>query len=110
MTQFYTMSHFGGVGVIPMFKSIITVIPLFFAIVIFFVWILGTASSYFAIFKTTGKKRFWHSLTSMSFVSFLLSLIIVSMNEANFTYLTGYWVAFYILMTLMSWFILDRYK
>ena len=46
----------------------------------------------------------------MSFVTFLLSLLIASMNEASFTFLSGYWVAFYILMTLISWFILDRYK
>ncbi len=105
-----TMNDFGGVGVIPLFKSIITAIPPFFSVILFFVWILGTAGSYYAILKTTGKKRFWHSLTSMSFVTFLLSLTLVAMNEASFTFLNGYWVAFYIVMTMMSWFILDRYK
>ena len=109
MIKYPNMDSFGGVGIIPLFKSIITAIPQFFSIIIFFIWILGTASSYYAIFKTTGKKRFWHSLTSMSFVSFILSLVIVSMND-SFTYIKGYWVAFYILMTLISWFILDRYK
>jgi hypothetical protein len=79
-------------------------------IILFFVWILGTASSYYAILTLTGKKRFWHSLTAMSFATFLMSLILAAMNEADFTFLSGYWVAFYILMTMASYFLLDRYK
>lgn len=110
MQKYLTMADFGGVGIIPVLKSIITIIPNFFSIIIFFIWILGSASSYYAILRLTGKKRFWHSLTSMGFISFLLSLIIVAMNETTFTFLSGYWVAFYLLMTMVSWVLLDRYK
>ena len=105
------MSDFGGNGVIPLMKAVTTAtLGQFFSIILFMIWILGTASSYFAILKTTGKKRFWHSLTSMSFATFLLSLLIAAMNETSFTFLSGYWVGFYILMTLASFFLLDRYK
>lgn len=110
MQKYLTMGDFGGVGVIPILKSIITAIPPFFSVVLFFIWILGTASSYYAILRLTGKKRFWHSLTALSFSTFLMSLLLASMNEVNFTFLSGYWVAFYLLMTMASWFILDKYK
>ncbi len=112
MEKYKVLSDFGGVGVVPLLKSIVTAVGFdsFFPIILFVIWILGTASSYFAISKLTARKRFWQSLTAMSFVTFLLSLLIASMNEASFTFLSGYWVAFYILMTLISWFILDRYK
>ena len=110
MNKYKTMLDYGGVGVIPLFKSIVTAIPPFFSILLFFIWILGTASAYYAILSFSGKKRFWECFTSMSFVTFLLSLTIVAMNEAEFTFLSGYWVAFYILMTVISYFLLDRYK
>ena len=106
-----TMSDFGGQGIIPLMKAITQATHgQFFSITLFMIWILGTASSYFSILKLTGKKRFWHSLTAMSFSTFLLSLLIAAMNEASFTFLSGYWVAFYILMTLAAFFLLDRYK
>lgn len=110
VAKYLVMADFGGSGIIPLMKSIITAIPPFFSIILFMIWILGTASSYFSILKLTGKKRFWQSLTSMSFATFLLSLVIAAMNEASFTFLSGYWVGFYILMTLASFFLLDRYK
>lgn len=110
MDKYLTMVDFGGTGVIPLLKSIVTAIPMFFPTLLFFIWILGSASSYFAIYNFTGKKRFWHSLTAMSFAMFISSLLIAGMNEVSFTFLSGYWVAFYILMTLMSWFLLSNYK
>jgi len=110
MQKYLTMDDFGGMGVIPLLKAIVTSIPPFFSIILFFVWLLGTASSYYAILTLTGKKRFWHSLTAMSFATFIMSLVLASLNEADFVYLSGYWVAFYILMTVGSWFILDKYK
>jgi hypothetical protein len=110
MQKYLTMDDFGGMGVIPLLKAIVTAIPPFFSIILFFVWLLGTASSYYAILTLTGKKRFWHSLTAMSFATFIMSLVLASLNEADFVYLSGYWVAFYILMTVGSWFILDKYK
>jgi hypothetical protein len=110
MQKYLTMQDFGGVGVIPLLKAIVTAVPSFFPIILFFVWLFGTGGSYYAILTFTGKKRFWHSLTAMSFAVFLMSLVLAAMNEANFIFLSGYWVAFYILMTMASWFILDRYK
>jgi hypothetical protein len=110
MQKYKTMEDFGGIGIIPLLKAVITAIPQFLPITLFFIWILGTASSYYAILKLTGKKRFWHSLTAMSFSTFLMSLILAAMNEADFTFISGYWVAFYILMTMASYFLLDRYK
>ena len=110
MTQLSTIQDFGGVGIIPMFSAISTVIPLFFPILLFLIWIFGTAASYFTILKTTGKKRFWHSLTAFSFATFIASLLIAAQNTATIPFLKGYWVAFYIVMTVISWVLLDRYK
>ena len=110
MTQLPTMQDFGGVGIIPMFSAIVTVIPLFFPIMLFLIWIFGTAASYFIILKTTGKKRFWHSLTAFSFATFISSLLIAAQNTATIVFLNGYWIGFYITMTVVSWVLLDRYK
>jgi len=68
------------------------------------------AASYFAILKLTGKKRIWHTFTATSFVFFIVAVIIASMNTATTVFLNGYWVGFYILMTLVGWFLLDNYK
>ena len=104
------MEDFGDITLLNLFKSITTAIPEFFPIIIFFIWIFFTGASYFTILKTTGKKRFWHSLTAMSFVCFFLSLFIAAMNEASFVFINGYWVGFYILMAVASLFMLDKYK
>ncbi len=105
------MEDFGLVTLPNMFKSIVTATGgQFFVVTLFFIWIFFTGASYFTILKTTGKKRFWHSLTAMSFVCFLSSLFIAAMNEADFTFLNGYWVGFYILMSVVSLFLLDKYK
>lgn len=109
-TQLCTMTDFGGTGIIPMLKAIVSSIPPFFSIFIFAFWIFGTAGSYFSIAKLTGRKRFWHSLTALSFICFLLSLTIVAMNEVDFVYLSGYWIGYYILMILGSWYMLSNYK
>lgn len=107
---YQTMTDFGGVGVVPLLSAVVTAVPGFFSIILFVILIVGTGSSYFSILKTTGKKRFWHSLTAMSFVTFILSLVITAMNTATIEFLNGYWVGFYILMTLGSWFMLTNYK
>ncbi len=110
MQKYKTMLDFpDSTGVIPILNSIVTAIPPFFSIILFAIWLLGSGASYFAILKTTGKKRFWACLTSMSFVCFLLSLVIASMNNV-IEFLNGYWVGFYILMTLISWYMLSNYK
>jgi hypothetical protein len=104
------MQDFGGVGLVPMLKAIVSAIPPFFSITIFAIWLFATAGSYMAIAQLTGRKRFWNALTAMSFISFLLSLVIVAMNEVDFTFLSGYWVGFYILMTMGSWYMMSNYK
>lgn len=108
--KYKTMADFGGVGVVPVLSAIVTAIPQFFPILLFIIWLFGTGGSYFAILKTTGRKRFWHSLTSFSFVTFLMSLLVAGMNTTDITFLSGYWVGFYILMTGVSFILLDRYK
>jgi len=110
MSQYLTMDDFGGVGAINMFSAVVTAIPVFFPLTLFVLWVFGTASSYFLILKTTNKKRFWHSLTAMSFIIFLSSLLIASQNTSDIIFLSGYWVGFYISMTVISWILLDRYK
>jgi len=110
MEKFKTMADFGGVGFMSLFEAVVAAVPVFFSVTLFMIFFFGAGTSYFTILKTTGKKRFWHSLTAMAFVTFLLSLIIAAMNTATTTYLSGYWVGFYILMTLGSWFMLVNYK
>lgn len=105
-----TMESFGQVTLTNLFKSNVTAIPEFFPVILFFIWIFFTGASYMVILKTTGKKRFWHSLTAMSFVIFLASLLISAMNEVAFVFLNGYWVGFYILMTVISLSALSQYK
>lgn len=110
MQKYKTMADFGGVGFVPLLSAIVTAIPYFFPILLFVLWVFGTGGSYFAILKTTGKKRFWHSLTAFSFITFLMSLLIAGMNTSEITFLNGYWVGFYILMVVASFILLDKYK
>lgn len=106
-----TMEDFGEVTLPNLFKAVTTATNGdFFSVILFFVWIFFSGASYFTILKTTGKKRPWHVLTAMSFVTFLFSLLISSMNEVGFVFLNGYWVGFYILMTVISLFMLNHYK
>ena len=95
---------------LAMFQSVALATPAFFPMMLFVIWIFGTASSYFAILKTTGKKRFWQSFTAMSFATFILSLPLASLNTTTITILSGYWVGFFILTVLLSWYGLSQYK
>jgi len=110
MQKYKTMLDFGGIGVMPLLSAVVTAIPPFFSIILFILWIAGTGGSYYAMLKSTGRKRFWSALTAMSFVIFLSSLPLLAMNTAAITFLEPYWVGFYILMTLGSWFMLSHYK
>ena len=110
MQQYKVMADFGGMGMMPMIYSVVTAVPEFFSILLFFIFLLGSASSYYAMLKLTGRKRFWNALTAMSFVTFILSLLVSAMNTATINVLSGYWVGFYIMMTLVSWFMLSKYK
>ena len=108
MEKLNVMADFGGVGVIPLLSSIVTAIPQFFSISLFFIWIFGTASAYFAMLNFTGRKRFFHALVGMSFATFIMSLVLAGMN-ATITYLVdiGH---FYLVMTVIFFVLLDRYK
>lgn len=112
MQKYQTFSNFsnGSIGAIPVIQSVVTAVPVFFPVTLFMFWLLVAGSSYFTILKTTGKKRFWNSLTASSFVTLVLSLVIASMNTATTVLLEGYWIGFYILMTLASWYMLSNYK
>ncbi len=110
LAQYKTMADFGGVGIMGLLSSVVTAVPVFFPVTLFLILLFGSGASYFVILTTTGKKRFWHSLTAMSFVVFLSSLLISAQNTTTITFLSGYWVGFYILLVLVSWFMLSNYK
>jgi hypothetical protein len=111
MVELYkTAADFTGSGFIPYVYSVADAVPGLFSIIIFCVWLFGTAGVYFAILNGTARKRFFQAMLSMSFVSFLLSLLIAAMNSVEMNLLSGYWVGFYILMTVTSYFLLDRYE
>jgi len=111
MDYYTTMADLGSTPtILAFFQSISLAVPIFFPLMIFVFWLLGSASSYFIILKTTGKKRFFHSVTAMSFVMFVISLLLSSMNTDTVTIVSGYWVAFYIIATAFSWYGLTQYK
>lgn len=111
MEYYKTMTDLSATpSILTMVQSIALAVPVFFPMLVFVFWLLGSASSYFVILKTTGKKRFFNALTSISFVMFLISLLLASLNTAEITVLSGYWVAFYILATGFSWYGLTQYK
>jgi len=80
MQPYLTATDFAGTGLVPYLSAISTTIPSFWSATLFVFWLVVNAASYFAILKSTGKKRFWHTFTAVSFVFFLLSLIVASMN------------------------------
>jgi len=109
--QLHTMTDYGGVGVVPLLDSIVVATGgYFFSITLFVMLFTLTGASYFTMLKFTGKKRFWNAITAVSFTTFLSSLIIASMNHDSIIYLNGYWVGFYTLLTVGSWFMLSNYK
>lgn len=110
MQKYKTMADFGGVGIMNLLSAVVTAIPPFFSIVLFCIWLFGTGASYFTMLKITGKKRFFNALTAMSFVTFLASLLLAAQNTEDIIFLNGYWVGFYIVMTVISWILLDRHK
>ena len=110
MGQYLTAVDFEGSGLIPYMSAVTTAIPPFWSLLLFVFWIATNAASYTAILKLTGKKRFWHTFLANSFVYFIISLVIVAMNTTTITFLDGYWVGFYLLMTVIGWFLLDNYK
>lgn len=98
-------------GVSPFMDSIVTSVPSFFPLILFFlIWMGGTIALYVSVLKLTGYKRFWESLTAISFVTFLISIPMLLSNTTTITYLSGYWSIFYLLATVFSWIIMSNYK
>lgn len=110
MQKYLRYTDFEGSGLVPIMSAVTTAVPLFWPLFLFVFWLSINAASYFAILKLTGKKRFFHTFTAVSFVIFLASLSVAAMNTTTITFLSGYWVAFYILMTGAGWFLLHYYK
>jgi len=110
MQKYLTYTEFSGEGLVPIMSAVSSAIPLFWPLLLFVFWIAINGASYFSILKLTGKKRFFHTFTAVSFIIFLASLSIASMNTVAITFLSGYWVAFYILMTVVGYFLLHYYK
>jgi len=111
MNPYLTAEDFAGTGLIPYLSAISTAIPSFWSITLFVLWIVVNAASYFAILKLTGRKRFWHTFTSVTFAFFIISLVIAAMNGTNsIIFLSGYWVAWYIIWTVIGWILLENYK
>ncbi len=111
LSEYTTFTVNGTItGFKPFVDSVVTAVPPFFPILLFFLLLGGTLGIYFGILKTTGNKRFWESLTAMSFISFLISIVIALNNSAAIEYLSGYWVIFYIVATILSFIVMSNNK
>jgi len=110
MQKYLDYTDFEGTGLIPILSSVSTAVPLFWPLLFFVFWISINGASYFAILKLTGKKRFFHTFVATSFIMFIGSLVVSSINTSSVVFLNGYWVAFYLLMTVIGWFLLHHYK
>lgn len=97
-------------GFKPFVDAVVTAVPGFFPIFLLFLLLGGTLGVYFGILKTTGNKRFFESLTAISFITFLVSGIVALNNSAAIEYLSGYWVIFYIVSTILSFIVMSNNK
>jgi len=110
MQKYLEYTDFNGTGLVPIMSAVSTAVPLFWSLLLFVFWITINGASYFAILKLTGKKRFFQTLVATSFIIFLASVVLAAQNTATIVFLSGYWVAFYLLMVVISWFLLHYYK
>lgn len=110
MEKYLEYTDFNGTGLVPIMSAVSTAIPQFWSLLLFVFWITLNGASYFAILKLTGKKRFFHTFVATSFGVFLAAVIVSAMNTATITFLNGYWVAFYLLMVVLGWYLLSNYK
>jgi len=110
MQKYLEYTNFNGTGLIPIISAVSTAVPLFWPLLFFAFWIAINGASYFAILKLTGKKRFFHTFVATSFIMFLASIIMAAQNTTTIVFLSGYWVAFYLLMVVIGWFLLHHYK
>ena len=110
MQKYLVMTDFNGSGFVPIMSAVSTAVPSFWSLLLFVFWIVINAASYFAIAKLTGKKRYFHTFAATSFIIFLTSLVVAAQNSSTITFLEGYWVGFYILMTVIGYVLLEKYK
>lgn len=111
MEYYQTAANFSNsTGMIPYMQSIAVSVPIFFPFLIFILWAVGMSAAYFAILKSTGTRRFWQTSTAMSFLFTIISTLLASTNTATVTILSGYWIAFYFLITIGSVYGLTQYK
>lgn len=111
MEKYLRYTDFAGEGFVPIMSAVTTAVPRFWSLLLFVFWISINGASYFAILKLTGKKRFFHTFTAVSFIIFLAALSIAAMNGVNdIIFLSGYWVAYYLLMIVIGYFLLHYYK
>lgn len=111
MDKFKTIADFPDISfIMAVIYSVASASPHFFSVSLFIFWLSGSAASYFAILRLTGKKRIFHSLTALGFSNFILSLFLASMNSTAVEVLNGYWVIFYALMTVLAYLGLSFYK
>lgn len=113
MDKYKTIADFPDSSIMmALIYSVVSAVPPFFPIALFILWLFGSGASYFAILRLTGRKRFFHVITSFSFACFIFSLYLASMNDSTIpiTVLSGYWVGFYALMTGLSYLGLSSYK
>lgn len=110
MDYYKTIKDFPNESYIVAFiYSVASASPLFFTVFLFFLWIFGTGSSYYAILRATGKKRFFQVALSFSIACFVLSLLFISLN-GEVEVLNGYWTIFYALMSGLAYLGLSFYK
>jgi hypothetical protein len=95
----YNISDIGTTGLVGITDTIVQAVPPFFPILIFVIWLLGSLVIYYSNIKTTNEKNLKNGLLAMSFVCFLLSLFISSLNTQEIIYLPFYWIIFYIVTT-----------
>ena len=111
MDYYQTVANFSDyTGAMPVVYSVATAVPLFFPLLLLFIWIALVGASYFGILRTTGTRRFFQVTTALSFVAFIVSILLASMNTSIITVLSGYWVAFYLVMVAGSWYGLTQYR
>lgn len=110
MQKYLEYTDFNGSGFVPVMSAVSTAVPPFWSLLLFVFWIAINGAAYFAILKLTAKKRFFHTFLSTTFIMFIASIIIAAQNTPTITYLSGYWIAFYLLMTLIGYWLLENYK
>ena len=108
--MYKTMNDLGGLSIHNALVMISLAVPYFFEFFCFFLLITLIGGLYFAAYNYSGKRRFFNSLSSASFVTLLVSVLLALNNTLEYTILNGLWVVFYIVITIISYIMLTYYK